>query len=304
MSGMVWVRAPASTANLGPGFDCAGLALDLWNVASFARMPGEGVMVESEGEGAAFLPRDGRNLIAQAFYSYLAQRGLEFTDGLQIRCRSEVPANSGLGSSATAILLGMLGADALLGLNSPKDEIFRCALQMENHGDNIGSALYGGLVACYRSGDELRIHAAGTPSWRCAVVVPDFAISTAAARAALPAEVSHDTAVFNIAQSTVLLAALMGDDLALLRDAVQDRLHQPRRLPLMPGAQAALRAAEETGAAVALSGAGPGLIAFGREGLEETAEAMQAAYRQAGLTSRRWLLTPSAQGAEVIPPQG
>lgn len=301
MSGMTWVRAPASTANLGPGFDSVGLALDLWNEAGFSRQEQGAVRVESEGECAGLLPRDRRNLIVQAFFSYLAQRGIEYDDGLLVRCRSAVPCSSGLGSSATAILLGMLGADALLRLNSPREEIFRCALQMENHGDNIGSALYGGLVACYHCGDELRIYQAGLPRWKCAVVVPDFSISTSAARAALPAEVSHDTAVFNIAQTAVLLAAMQGDDLTLLRAAMQDRLHQPRRLPLIPGAQNALDAAQDLGAAAALSGAGPGLIAFADEGLAEIGAAMQKAYARAGLTSRVWLLEVSAGGAEVIP---
>ena len=139
------VRVPATTANLGPGFDCLGLALNLWNESRFA-LDGDGVVVTVEGEGAAGLPRDESNLVAQAFLRLCEEAGVAAPAGLRIHCLNRVPMSSGLGSSSTAIVAGLLGANTLLGRPFERARILELAADVEGHADNVVAALLGGLT--------------------------------------------------------------------------------------------------------------------------------------------------------------
>lgn len=305
----ITVRVPATTANLGPGFDCLGLALDLWNTAAF-RETKRGFSIRVRGEGAGDLPQSRHNLLARAARRLYQAAGAAFPHGLEIDCENGVPLGSGLGSSSAAILCGMLGANALLGGPFSDRQVLELAAEMEGHPDNVAPALAGGLVICTRveagrldNGYTLLTRSIPVPALRVVVTVPAFVFPTRLARAALPHRVPLADAVYNLGRSALVVEALRQGDLVLLGQAMEDRLHQPYRLKLIPGAEQALEAARRVGAAAAaLSGAGPGLVAFPYPDTEKAvAAAMQLAFREAGLASRSFDLMAVPHGSIVLP---
>jgi homoserine kinase len=295
----VTVRVPATTANLGPGFDCLGLALDLWNEASF-RLQGAGLCVEFSGESSADLPRDEQNMIFRGWHAFCQARGLAMPPGLLVRCNNAVPVSSGLGSSASAALLGLLGASAAYGQRLTDEEALAMAGALEGHADNAAAALLGGLVLIAAQNGGWLARKVEIPTLRLAVVLPAFHLPTHAARAALPAQVAMKDATYNLGRAALVVEALRSADLDLLGQVIEDRLHQPYRLPLIPGAVQAVAAGRAAGAAVALSGAGPSLIAFTPGDPGPAAAAMQAAFAQAGLPSRAFLLKTTLLGAHAV----
>jgi homoserine kinase len=258
----VTVNAPASTANLGPGFDCLALALDLWNQATFT-LEGQGIRVRTRGEGTGLLPQDERNLVARAALRLYQSVGAPVPLGLQIQCDNHIPLSSGLGSSAAAIATGLLGANALLGDPAGPEEILRLATALEGHPDNVAAALLGGLTLAISSGEGVLARCLPVAPFQVILGVPAMHLPTQVARAALPREVPLSDAVYNIGRTAYLIEALRSGDLALLGKVMDDRLHQPYRLKLIPGGAEAFQAARKAGAqAVALSGAGPSIVAI------------------------------------------
>lgn len=297
----VSVRVPATSANLGPGFDCLAIALDLWNVAEFTP-GGKGFTISVEGEGQGQLPLDQSNAIAGAFLHFLRAHDLSGPDGVTIRCQNAIPPSSGLGSSAAALLLGMLGANALNGSPASLADILSLAADLEGHADNTAAALYGGLTLSIRDEQGWLVRHYDTPAWQVAFVLPAVNLPTHTARAALPASVSREHAIYNLGRTSLVVDALRQGDSQLLGRAMRDCLHQPQRLKLIPGAEAAMQAAMQAGAsAVALSGAGPSLIAFGAPDTNQVGAAMQAAFERAGVAARTWYLHTTGNGAEVFP---
>lgn len=289
----IHVRVPATTANLGPGFDALGLALDLWNEVWVRPAPTPQVRVCGEGEG---LPLDANRTVQAVHYFY--QRVLGQTPPpLDIVQYNRIPLGSGLGSSAAAALSGLLAASALSDHVLDTAAFLRLATDLEGHADNAAAALWGGLTVVVAEGDDLHPYRFTPATWQIAVVLPRVDLSTAAARAALPRQIALEQAVYNLGRAALVVQALREGDLALLRRAMQDRLHQPYRLPLIPGAAEALARAYDHGAAAALSGAGPSVIAFAHTDMAPIAAAMQEAFRSAGVDARTWLLTPSLNGA-------
>jgi homoserine kinase len=243
----VIVRAPATSANLGPGFDCAAVALDLWNELEVT--DGEGV--EIEGEGAGELPEDATNLTVRA-YALLASPA-----GKRFRCVNRIPLESGLGSSAAAIALGLVAARP----QASAQELLAAGLELEGHADNLAAALAGG--ACLTVDGRIVRIATDLPLAPIAVV-PRARTGTAASRASLPCEVSHHDAARTAAYAALLGAGLASGDAELLTAALNgDRLHEPYRpSPLL----AALRADPPAGAAATtLSGSGPTAIVWARD---------------------------------------
>ena len=297
------VRVPATTANLGPGFDALGLALDLWNEAEFARRTDGRVVVAVTGEGMGVLPTDEHNLIAASALRVFELAG-ERPPGLQIDCHNNIPLASGLGSSAAAVLSGMLAANALLDERFDQEALLKIAIQAEGHPDNVAPAMLGGLVVCLVDGERVRLHPLAPRADRGSIyitlVLPECDFPTQAARAVLPAQVDCQDAIFNISRAVLVVEALRSGDMGLLGSAMEDRLHQPYRLPLIPGAQAALDAAKGAGAAaVALSGAGPSLAAFSAHRDPAIGEEMQAAFAAEGISARAFVLSPSDAGTEI-----
>jgi len=297
------VKVPATTANLGPGFDAIGLALNIWNETEFIPTNGQGIEFSIKGEGEGKLPLDDTNTIAMAA-KQLFELAKKPMPGLRIVCYNEIPLGSGLGSSSAALLTGFLGANALLESPLSEEEVLKLAIETEGHPDNVAPAMLGGLVASIVHEDrvmsiKLPARANRSPI-HVTIVLPDFDFPTHEARKLLPETVSRADAIFNISRSIMVTEALRSGDLELLGKAMHDRLHQPYRLPIIPGAQEALNAAKRNGAnAVALSGAGPSLIAFASKENPKIGKAMQDAFTKAGLSSRIFELGTSYEGAEV-----
>jgi homoserine kinase len=308
---MIQIRIPATTANLGPGYDCMGLALDLWNTFEL-RMEGpkSSVRVDVLGEGEGVLPTDASNLVYQIIRERMGSDFDRLDQGLHLRCHAGVPCASGLGSSSTAVLAATAFAHALrLRVEGVKDvepemldrmAILTDAVETEGHGDNVGPAMLGGLLLIMPKDHGVIVRQVPFSSFRVVVCVPDFEYLTVQARARLPKSVSHSDAVFNLGRAMFVLQALRDGDDDLLREACDDRLHEPYRTPDIPGAQSAREAARNAGAiAVALSGAGPGVVAFAREGHSDIGRAMQEAFKHAGLTSRWWALDATTNGSTI-----
>ena len=299
----ILVKVPATTANLGPGFDALGLALDLWNETEFVATDDRQITVNVTGEGEGKLPTDADNPIVDAALKIydLAKKPCA---GLRINCINRVPISSGLGSSSAALLTGMLGANAILGSPFSDEEILKLAIETEGHPDNVAPAMLGGLVASIVYEERvisLKLPAKANRSpMHVTIVLPDFDFPTKQARAILPKQVERKDAIYNISRAVLVTEALRTGDLDLLGKAMTDALHQPYRIPLIPGAKAAMEAAHHAGAsAVALSGAGPSLIAFSSKQEPAVGLAMKRAFESAGLTARIFELGTSYEGAEV-----
>lgn len=294
------ITVPATSANLGPGFDCLGLALSLYQTVTFTVCAETGLTITAEGEDAHKIPTDASNLVWQSAGLIFDKFG-ERPSGLHIHQDNQIPIGSGLGSSSSAILAGLFGANALLGSPLSRAELLRIAANLEGHPDNVAPAVYGGLILGVQDSETLLIERIPTPPLRVVVVLPDFQLSTAEARAALPTQVSRQDAIFNAARLGLLIRALETADYDKIHAAMQDRLHQPYRIPLIPGLAAAFAAAYAAGAAgVALSGAGPSLIAFAPEGHEGIVTAVTAVFAQRHLSSRAWILAVDEWGSRVV----
>lgn len=291
------VKVPATSANLGPGFDALGLALDLWNEATFT--PADDFRVEIEGEGADRLPRDQHNSIVNAALQVYKMVG-KTCNGLHVHCINRIPLTSGLGSSSAAMLAGLLGANALLGEPFTHDELLKVAVENEGHPDNVAPAMLGGLVASTIIDGKIITRKMDVRPMAITIVMPDFHFPTRQARAALPKQIPMSDAVYNISRAVLVTKALECGDFELLAQVMDDALHQPYRLPLIPGACEAMDAAKKAGAAaVALSGAGPSLIAFSSKQDAGIGEAMKQTFESFGLSARVFELGVSEEGASV-----
>jgi len=297
---VVTVAVPATTANLGPGFDCLGLTLDIWNEVTVSLLE-SGWRISVEGEGADRLADDESNPIVGAVLDLFDERSAH-PKGLHIECRNAVPLASGLGSSATAVLGGLLAANTLLGGPLNTDELLARAVRHEGHPDNVAAALYGGLVVVVEIGGKLLVRRFDVPHTHVTVVVPAVATSTRTSRESLPDEVPLADAVYNIGRAALVVEALRSGDLDLLGRVMDDRLHQEERLRTIPGAAAALSAGRKAGAgAAALSGSGPSLIAFApsQSSAAAAGEAMADALRAAGTECRTLVTTTTTRPARV-----
>ena len=298
----ILVKVPATSANLGPGFDSLGLALDLWNETTITLAIEFSMRVK--GEGGDSLSTDKNNLIFRA-----AERLAEFAGrslpSFHVDCFNQIPLSSGLGSSAAATLTGLLAGNVLLGKPLLKEEILDLAAEMEGHSDNVSPALMGGLVVSTMDKGKVIAHkiavAENIPPLHITCVLPDYHLPTKEARAVLPNQVAMQDAVHNISRAMLVTEAFRNGDLDLLGKSMSDTLHQPYRLKLIPGAQSAMGAAKEAGAsAVALSGAGPSVIAFSSKAEAGIGESMKRAFETAGLLNVRiFNLGVSGRGAEI-----
>ncbi|MEK7786447.1 MAG: homoserine kinase, partial [Chloroflexota bacterium] len=285
MPSRVRVLVPASSANLGPGFDCLGLALGLYNTVEMTALDaGEGLQVEVDGEGADRLSADSNNLIVRAANTLWEKPGLGPT-GVRIKAHNDIPLGSGMGASAAAAVAGLAAANALAGGPLSRSDLLRLAYQLEGHPDNAAAALFGGLTMVSATGDELMHATLEVPPLKVAIALPSVRLSTIEAREALPKNVPLQDAVFNIGRAAFVVRALQLGDYEMLGFAMTDKLHQPYRRKLIPGFDVAVSVARQAGAAaVALSGAGPSLAAFAPDHHWEIASAMKAAFESVGVT--------------------
>lgn len=294
----VRLNVPASTANLGPGFDALGLALELRNTVEMGSIE-EGLVVELEGEGADELPRDGENLMIRAAQALFDRIGRK-PKGLKLQAVNRIPLRSGLGSSAAAVVGALAAANVLVDGGLSTDELLQLALGLEGHADNAAASFYGGLNVVTATDDgEVLVRQIPIPSLRVAVAHPSFGLSTQSMRQVLPKQVLLEDAAANIGHALLTVEALRTGDYALLGHVMSDRLHQSCRARHIPGFEQVVLAARKAGAAgVALSGAGPSVVAFAPSGHERIARAMVEAWADAGIEARD--LTLSAAGQSIL----
>lgn len=269
----VRVVAPASTANLGPGFDTAAAALELWNEVTVEEGRfSNGSGVEIEGEGADELPRDHSHLTLRAFALFAPAEGYRFS------FVNRVPLERGLGSSAAAIALGLVAGATLAGSSTRPGDLLAAGVPIEGHADNLAAALYGGV--CFAMKRNGTIHAARIAADMPAVAIvamPATRTHTTTSRSALPATVTHADAAHNAASAALLGAGIAHGDAQLLRDAFDDRLHEQYRAPNAPLLKALRASAPEGTVGVTLSGSGPSVVVWAeRERAEEVARALEA----------------------------
>ncbi len=307
----LWVAAsaPATSANLGPGFDALGLALD-WRESVYCALERSGLDVGVSGPGAGQVPRNEANLAVRAARAVLTAAGMPRL-GLRLRQRLALPVGRGLGSSAAAVAAGLVGANRLLGDPLTQDELLALGTCIEGHPDNVAPALLGGFcAACVAAegaaGAQRRVLAVRLepPALAAIVAIPDRPLPTHLARQALPHQVAFGDAVANVQRVALLVAAVAAGRMDVLGEATVDRLHQPYRASLVPGLGACIQGALAAGALGAfLSGAGPSVLALvPRDGpdAEVVARALGSGVRGmgGGLVRR---LELSARGAWVEP---
>ncbi len=298
----ITVKVPATTANLGPGFDCIGAALKLYNEFKFTTLDTSGLIIQVSGSEAEKVQTDESNLLYQAFVK-LYQHIKQTPPAVKIEIKLGVPLARGLGSSATAIVGGLVAANELAGLPLSELQVMELAIAMEGHPDNVVPALLGGcrLAATSRKGWEIcdiPWHRDIVP----VVAIPEFELSTSEARKVVPTEISRADAIFNISHLGLLLRGLATNREEWLTAALQDKLHQPYRQSLIPGYDAVNAAAVAAGAyGMVISGAGPTLLALVDTTYAKSVEtAMANAWTAMGMNSIVRSLPLDIQGAVIL----
>ena len=297
------VRVPGTSANCGPGFDAIGVACTIYNDLELTLKGEEGLVIEIEGEGAANIPADARNIVLRAIRTILKRAHREDeVKGFHIRMTNHIPLSRGLGSSAAAIVAGLKAANALLGNRFSRRELLQMATNIEGHPDNVAPAIFGGFtisvvtrgrVECFSLMPRMPL--------KLVVAVPEFPLSTRLARSVLPEQVKMKDAVFNVSRAALLVAALTKGQPRFLRNAFADALHQPYREKLIPGMKDVFRAACRAGAlGASLSGAGPCLIAYTLENEEAVGQAMVEAFKEHEIKAHALQLSLDAHGARIL----
>jgi len=303
---MIKIRVPATTANLGPGFDCLGMALKLYLNLEIEET-GEGLTIEYQGEGAEkFSAKKKEDTLIWKSINLVLKRTHKdvHKKGLKIRAFNEIPITRGLGSSASAIIGGIVGAARLYNINLTNQEMLELALPLEGHMDNIVPALIGGLTLAYKTGqEEIKWTRIKTPlDLRVVVAIPDFTLNTKEMRKVLPQKVALPEVIFNLCRSALLVNGLQNSDWEVLAEAMEDRLHQPYRAPFIPGIEDMFSQIKKTGlAGVALSGSGPSVVSLTKKSREETiSKIMKDAFLKAGITCRVLTLEVDLEGTKLI----
>ncbi len=304
MSQDITVKVPATSANIGSGFDALGLALSLYNEVSFRKTDEGGLSLVVEGLGQGKITTDfERNLVGQAMLRAALVNGKTLPENGVITLFNRIPLARGLGSSSAAVVGGLLLGNELTGRGMDENQILHEATLMEGHPDNAAPALLGGL--CMSVTDEKKKVSVQTfaldEGLSFITVSPDKEVRTADARAVLPQTIDYHAAVFNVAHVAFLVGAFIGKRYDLLRTGLQDKLHMPYRLPLIPGGAEALAAAEKAGAVGAtVSGSGSTLIAFAVKGEEQIAQAMKDVFKSVGLASVHHILKACNDGVQIV----
>lgn len=297
----VKVRVPGTTANCGPGFDTIGIACNIYNELELTVQEAGGLIIDVAGEGQEFISRDESNVVYQAIKTVFDKAGKTF-GGIHIKMVNHIPLSRGLGSSAAAIVAGLVSANGVLDNQFTDNEILDMATEFEGHPDNVAPAIFGGVaVSAMQDSQAHCIRFVPPKRLQMVLAVPEFHLSTESARKVLPASVSLKDAVFNVSRTALLVGALCQGEFQHLKYALEDKIHQPYRQGLIPGMQDVFAAALEQGAlGSVLSGAGPCLIAFTEDNAEAIGEAMVAAFKQHEVTSSYKILDIDNDGATII----
>ena len=299
MSEVIKVRVPASTANLGPGFDTLSLALDWYNEFVF-KITKEALKINQQDPNK--LPQDSTNLVYKAFCEPF-KKLKKTIPGIELTISCQIPLAAGLGSSASAVVSGLLAANTFLNNSLTRDEVLSLATKLEGHPDNCASAIYGGLTISVSSDQKVFVSKFPWPKELLViVVVPDFELPTRISRELLPAKISFGDATFNVSRTAYLLSSLLNKDWGGLKIGFQDKLHQPFRQDLVPGMESVLNEALKQGACGAtLSGAGPTLVAFvnDKNKAELIGKKMTEKWNEFKVKSNHKVLNVDLDGAKV-----
>lgn len=306
----VSVKVPATTANLGPGFDCLGLALPIYNTITVEEtiMPGTGIEIniidETNEQDIISIPTDENNIVYKAIellYNSIGQT----PDELKITINTHIPIARGLGSSAAVVVGGLLAANKLLG--SPADEaaLLSIASEIEGHPDNVTPAIVGGFViaSLEDDGSVLYRKLPWPKDWKITVCIPDYELATDIARSVIPKEIPLKDAIFNLKHSAMLIEAVNTADQELMKFALNDRLHQPYREKLVPGMKEIKKALkhEENVLGCVLSGAGPSLLVVSAgNNLDRIKETISKTWLDLNVKSEIYTLDVEQSGAVVI----
>jgi homoserine kinase len=296
------IRVPASTSNLGPGFDSQGIALSLYLTIDVAPSDDPLTSFSFSGEGAGELASAAENNLIYTAMNYVAEReGIELPAG-RLQVSNEIPLARGLGSSAAAIIGGFSAFEVLAGVRLSEERLLAYATEMEHHSDNVAAALLGSfVVSCVtESGKVLASRVTWQEEIRAIVVVPNFKVRTEDSRRVVPTQVSREDAVFNIQRAALFVAALAERRYDLIGEAMRDRLHQPYRAPLVPGLEEILNLAGVEGLiGVALSGSGPTVFALATSNFEAVAKRLSHCFESRGIESL-WRIVEVEKAGRVI----
>ena len=284
MSDAKTLRVPASSANLGPGFDALGMGLDLYLECRFRKAPKLAITVS--GRDAALISRAEDNLIWQTALRVASDVGCSMPP-IELAIGNDIPIGKGLGSSAAALTAGVVIASHVLGLDWDRDTVLDEAARIEGHPDNVAACVLGAIVASAID-SQGRAHAVRmelNSHYGVAVVVPDYILPTSEARSVLPQTYSRADAVFNIQRSSMLIVALATGVTSAFPTALEDRLHQPYRFPLVPGLEEIVKLRAPGLLGCALSGAGPSILVFHERGHESVCELVREVFTRHGRAS-------------------
>jgi len=292
----VSVEVPATTANFGPGFDCLGMALQLYDRLHFYQRLGLGPIITSEGTVRGYCEL--AYTAASSLFQYLGMP----VPTLEVQVENNIPIARGLGSSAAAIVGGLVAANHLLSRAVDLKTLLSLAVKIEGHPDNVTPALLGGFRVMVQSEGRLYNLKVSVPdSLKAVLFIPDFLMPTEESRKLLPKELSREDAVHNISRAALLVASLANEDLSYLDVATKDKLHQPARSQLFPAMDKIFEAALDAGAkGVFLSGGGPTILALAVEDEEAVGQAMVSAAESEGVTGEVKVTRPSQDGARVV----
>src|SRR5688572_23841510 len=293
------VRVPASSANLGPGFDALGLALGIYLECRFRRS--DELRITVGGRDVDSIPTNEENLIWQTALTVARDVG-ETLPAVELHIDNDIPLGKGLGSSAAALTAGVIIADKLLDLRWPSHRILDVAARIEGHPDNVAACVLGSIVAsAFDSEGVARTVRLPMPQrYNIAVVVPDFVLRTSEARAALPATYSRADAIFNVQRTALLIAALATGTTAAFPAALEDRFHQPYRAALVPGLHQILELREPGLLGCTLSGAGPSVLVFYERGREQVCECVRDIFARHKHQSEILWTCADAHGSEIV----
>ena len=294
----ITVQVPASTANLGSGFDAIGMALNLYTTIKMRRASKTSVTLI--GNALEGVPTGRENLVYQAAIAVFKYADVSIPE-LELEVESEIPLTRGLGSSAAAIVGGMAAANELLEEPLSQNELFQLASEIEGHPDNVGASLFGGIVVAAKTDSKVSyIQFPPPPGLKAVVAIPDYTLSTAAARGVLPTSYSREDTVHAISHAALLAGALARGELSVLYEAMNDRIHQPYRAALIPGLEELLAASKHQGAVgVALSGAGPSIIALTTKDEEQLSNYIAEVLHKHGVNPRILTLSIDTAGVNI-----
>lgn len=295
---MVKVEVPATTANLGPGFDTLGMSLEIYNEVAVEEID-SGLDIEVLGYGSDELARDENNLIYKVMEKVFKEVSYQ-PKGLRITLNNRIPLARGLGSSAAAIIGGLIAANRLAGDRLSHRELLNLATKIEGHPDNVAPALLGGVVISILKGEEVIYKKVQVPELKVVVCIPDYQLSTSRSREVLPSKVEFEDAVFNISRTGLLISALLTEDYKLISEALDDKLHQPYRQNLVPGLKEIIEGLGKDALGVTLSGSGPTVVAFTLEGEKEIGEKMVSIFSEHGVEADYLITNPTNGGAIIL----